>query len=65
MITNDGQVEILVTIDSEAFSVLRHSLSVAYMSGGLSTVSEQAMKKIMQAIEDGQEEVELRKRCEI
>lgn len=61
----DGQVGILVTIDSEALRILRQSLSVAYMSGGLGTVSEQAMKKIMQAIEDGQDEVELRKRHEI
>lgn len=57
--------EIKLLIEDDAYKLMQRSLSLTFLLDNQSSVSEQAISKIMQAIEDGQDEVELRKRHEI
>ena len=53
---------ITVEIDDDVHRLLRQSLSVSFLAGNGSSITEQAMRKIMRAIEDGEGYVKLRRK---
>ena len=53
---------ITVEIDDDVHRLLRQSLSVSFLADNGSSISEQAMREIMRAIEDGEGYVKLRRK---